>query len=92
MRYRRRTDLREDTLQMIGTVSHSSRRAHLLTTSSEQAVYLSLSRLRQSSFTTLFLLSPQSRRLCGVPCGGGVPCGTCALRGLRSGVARLLRR
>ena len=32
MRYRRRTDLREDTLQMSGTVSHSSRRAHLLTT------------------------------------------------------------
>lgn len=32
MLYRRRTDLREDTLQMSGTVSHSSRRAHLLTT------------------------------------------------------------
>ena len=58
MRYRKRTYLREDTLQMSGTVSHSSRRAHLLTTDKV----------------------------------GGVPCGTCALRGLRSGVARLLRR
>ena len=44
-----------------------SRRAHLLTTSSEQAVYLSLSRKRQSSLTTLFLLSPQSHGLCGDP-------------------------
>ena len=49
-----------------------SRRAHLLTTSSEQAVYPSLSRKRQSSLTTLFLLSPQSHGLCGDPSGGGV--------------------
>ena len=92
MYYGKRTNLREEMNRNHDTVSYSSRRAHLLTTSSEQAVYLSLSRLRQSSFTTLFLLSPQSRRLCGVPCGGGVPCGTCALRGYRSGVSRLLRR
>ena len=50
-----------------GFLSLLSRRAHLLTTSSEQAVYLSLSRKRQSSLTTLFLLSPQSHGLCGDP-------------------------
>ena len=51
--------------------SFLSRRAHLLTTSSSQAPYLSPRRKRQVSLIALLLLSPQSR-LCGAPCSAVV--------------------
>ena len=63
MRYRRRTDLREDTLQMSGTVSHSSRRAHLLTTSSEQTPYPSLRPGRGRAHSFRCSSSPHKGRL-----------------------------
>ena len=57
-----------------------SRRAHLLTISSEQAMYPSLSRKRQSSLTTLFLLFPTKSRTLRGPLGKAVS----HVRGVRS--------
>ena len=67
--------------------SFLSRRAHLLTTTSSQASYLSPCRKRQVSLIPLLLLPPQSR-LCGDPFVAVVslpPVGLCALHEASAG-------
>ena len=64
------------------SASFLSRRAHLLTTSSEQTPYPSLRPGRGRAHSLRCSSSPhKALRLCVAPFGGGIPDGPCALRG-----------
>ena len=76
------TELKSENAPGNRSVFLLSRRAHLLTTSSEQTPYPSLRPERGRAHSFRCSSSPhKALRLCVAPYGGGIPDGPCALRG-----------